>query len=309
MASKRAVKTLTSGVEVEEGSPKKSRTMMPRKGVVPSALKVLDKPIQFPVLPLVSTSMSRGSSRGEHSISTDEAHHIQRATVGQVSNALWLKLHTYTMTSSNFKKIISRKSAYTIAFFDSIFKQSGIGHLPAIVHGRANESLAAQLYVDKMTADGRPVAIQKCGLCLHQDYRFLGASPDRVVYDSSIVDHFGLLEIKCPYKAYTLHKTVSEACDEAQFCCALIDGHPWLKKTHAYYYQVQGQMAITGLRWCDFAVWVGHGDLHVERIYFDPEMWEVEMLPKLLTAHQQYMALKTHDVSTSSRRRLTVSEM
>ena len=29
-------------------------------------------------------------------------------------------------------------------------------------------------------------------------------------------------------------------------------------------------MAITGLHWCDIAVWVGHDDLHVERI--NPEM-------------------------------------
>ena len=61
------------------------------------------------------------------------------------------------------------------------------------------------------------------------------------------------------------------------------------KKTHAYYYQVQGQMAITGLHWCDFAVWMGHNDLHVEHSNYDPEMWEVEMLPKLLYTYQQYV--------------------
>ena len=84
-------------------------------------------------------------------------------------------------------------------FFDSIFKQDDIGHLPAIAHGRVNESHAVQLYVDKMQADGRHVAVQECGLCLHQEYRFLGASPDRVVYDNSTIDSLGLLEVKCPY--------------------------------------------------------------------------------------------------------------
>ena len=37
----------------------------------------------------------------------------------------------------------------------------------------------------------------------------------------------------------------------------------------------------------------GHGDLHAERICLDLEMWEVDMLPKLVTAHQQYMDLCT----------------
>ena len=64
---------------------------------------------------------------------------------------------------------------------------------------------------------------------------------------------------------------IQEACDSALFCCALVNGQPCLKKTHAYYYQVQGQMAVTGLRCYDFAVWVGH-DLHVECINFNHEM-------------------------------------
>jgi len=269
-----------------------SGTSVLTKGAAPSTSQALDKSLQFPMLPLAGTSTSCGSSQGgQYTISTDEAHHIQQVTVGQASNALWLELHGSTITSSNFKKVISRQSAYTPSFFDSIFKQNDIGHLPAIAHGRVNESHAVQLYLDKMQADGRHVAVQECGLCLHQEYRFLGASPDRVVYDNSTVDSFGLLEIKCPYKPYTLNKTIQEACDDGLFCCALVDGQPCLKKTHAYYYQVQGQMAITGLHWCDFAVWVGHDDLHVERINFDREMWDDAMLPKLLYAYQQYMHL------------------
>lgn len=53
-----------------------------RKGVVPTVIQVLDKSIQYPVLPLVCTSMPHASLQGEHSISTDETHHIQRSTVG-----------------------------------------------------------------------------------------------------------------------------------------------------------------------------------------------------------------------------------
>ena len=37
-------------------------------------------------------------------------------------------------------------------------------------HGRVNESHAAQLYVKKVKANGWPVAIQECGLCLQQEY-------------------------------------------------------------------------------------------------------------------------------------------
>ena len=89
--------------------------------------------------------------------------------MGQASNTLWLELHGSTITSSNFKKVFRWQSAYTL-FFDSMIKQDNIGHLPAIAHGKVEESHAGQLYVNKMQANGRNDAVQECGLCLHQVY-------------------------------------------------------------------------------------------------------------------------------------------
>jgi hypothetical protein len=33
------------------------------------------------------------------------------------------------------------------------------------------------------------------------------------------------------------------------------------------------QMAVTGLKWCDFYVWWETGD-HLEGIFFDDEVWQ-----------------------------------
>ena len=72
-------------------------------------------------------SKPQTSVQGEHSLSTDEAQHTQQSTVGQASNVLWLEQHACTITSSNFKKIISCQSAFTIKFLNSIFEQRDIG--------------------------------------------------------------------------------------------------------------------------------------------------------------------------------------
>lgn len=48
----------------------------------------------------------------------------------------------------------------------------------------------------------------------------------------------------------------------------MIDGHMLLKKSHNYYYQVQGQLATTQLPWCDFVVWTPHGTT-IQRIERD----------------------------------------
>lgn len=58
------------------------------------------------------------------------------------------------------------------------------------------------------------------------------------------------------------------------------DGSIHLKKTHNYYYQVQGQMAVVDLRWCDFVVWT-LDDIFVERINFDEAFWKNQCYPQL----------------------------
>ena len=45
-----------------------------------------------------------------------------------------------------------------------------------------------------------------------------------------------------------------------------------LKTTHDYYYQIQFQLAITGLKWCDFALWSPVGKPNVERIRRDDQL-------------------------------------
>ena len=62
------------------------------------------------------------------------------------------------------------------------------------------------------------------------------------------------IEVKCPYKA--CHSTERELCSNDAFCCSIdSSSQPGLKDKHKYYYQIQGQMAITKLHTCNFIVW------------------------------------------------------
>ena len=77
----------------------------------------------------------------------------------------------------------------------------------------------------------------KCG--------YLGASPDAIVIDAA-GQTVKLIEVKCPYKA--CDKTIAQACSEDKsFCCNTVEDKTCLKVNHDYYYQVQDQMAITGI--------------------------------------------------------------
>ena len=79
----------------------------------------------------------------------------------------------------------------------------------------------------------------------------------------------GLVEVKCPFK----HRksTIEEACNDRSFCLANTDNGVMLKRTHDYY-QITGQLALTGARCCDFVVWT-ENDVHIERIAFDSTLW------------------------------------
>ena len=98
----------------------------------------------------------------------------------------------------------------------------------------------------------------------------MGASPDGIVMDTA-GRSVRLVEVKCPISAQD--KTVEQACtDIKSFYCSIDEKKPSLKLDHEYYYQVQGQTAITGIHVCDFVVWTPK-DLFVKTIHFDTEFW------------------------------------
>jgi len=105
------------------------------------------------------------------------------------------------------------------------------------------------------------------------------------VYDPTANPPFGLAEVKCPDV-----NSITEV-THVKF----IGGQAKLKKNHKYFWQVQGQLAITGLKWCDF-ITSTQSDLTVERIWLDESLTS-EMKGKLdlfyfKTYMETYLKLK-----------------
>ena len=164
----------------------------------------------------------------------------------------------------------------------SLFDGSNLDKVPAIMHGRCHEKTAVDAYTAIKSEQGNSVEVRECGIVLHTAFRYLGASPDRLVLDTSAKPKYGLLEVKCPHAAFTMSQTVLQAVtSQADFCYQLNDGELCLRKNHAYFYQIQGQMALTGTEWCDFFIWIGNST-HLERIYFQEDIWARDTLPGLL---------------------------
>ena len=243
---------------------------------------------QFIDLPLPH-DCSSGLAAFSDNMLLSEAVAIERRTRQQTHSPLWHKLRSRTLTASRFHLILHRKTV-SQDFLASLTKPRDLSHVPAIQHGQAMEGTALEDYVTIQRDSGnQELAVRRCGLVLCPTFRYIGASPDGVVFDPTADTPYGLLEIKCPLSAFDTDLTPVEACESPSFCCVQRDGRPKLKETHAYYYQVQDQMGVTGLKWCDFLLWRGPRRVSCERIHFNERFWLEEVLPNLARFYVQHL--------------------
>lgn len=150
-------------------------------------------------------------------------------------------------------------------------------------HGRKYEAKARRCYAEQNhTKYGGNVSVKNVGLIISSQFPFLGSSVDGVI--SCLKCGVGILEIKCPYRKGTdkwRNKEPEECSSNKNFFAEFSDtGKLMLKRTHNYYYQVIGQLAVLELKWADFTIWTKKG-MSVERIDFDRGFWETEMFFKL----------------------------
>lgn len=106
--------------------------------------------------------------------------------------------------------------------------------------GLDKEPAAVEEYCRLMEVNHYP-----CGFLIHPNAPWIGSSSDGIVFDPRGQPVFGLVEVKCP--------NVTSYVD-----CPYIkihDGTEMLRKSHLYFWQIQGQMLISGFDWCDFVVY------------------------------------------------------
>ena len=115
----------------------------------------------------------------------------------------------------------------------------------------------------------------RIGLYSTSGLSYTGASADGYVTCHSVdTCCSGASVIKCPFSINNesvVHPTPQQIaeCFGNRFCFGKSeDGVLHLRTSHMYYAQVQGEMAIMELEWCDFVVYSGDV-VFVDRVWFD----------------------------------------
>ncbi|KAL3862316.1 hypothetical protein ACJMK2_008294 [Sinanodonta woodiana] len=161
----------------------------------------------------------------------------------------------------------------------------------AMLYRIENEKNAFTDYLTKSRMETDGFSAVKTGLWVNSKYSELACSPDGLVLDPGEENKYGLLEIKCPHilQGKDVSKFDEQLTKKQQsgFCLRRSNGHIELRKNHAYYFKIQTQLGIMGLKWCDFVIW---SDIHLEkiRIQFDQDFWG-SLSEKLISFHHKWL--------------------
>lgn len=203
-------------------------------------------------------------------ISQSEAILLERETRNQHSSSLWMEQRCGRLTASKFGDICKtsiKKPSKSLISDIMQYKTSPSLSIPSLKWGREKEATALDQYreiMEKMHADFR---IRKSGLYVSPNFPHLGASPDAICECSCCGK--GVVEVKAPFSK----KNVSPcSVNSSQF---FLSSHVHkeicdtsLRRDHSYFFQVQGHMAITDTKFCDFVVYTTKG-VHIERVTHD----------------------------------------
>ena len=108
-----------------------------------------------------------------------------------------------------------------------------------------------------------------CGLYLLKPHPYLGATADNILSCECCTNKY-CVEYKCPYSIR--ERNIFDSWSETGFLEKNGDQIS-LKKNHKYYFQVQGQMAITEIPETYFVVWTKVGEPLIEKIELDVSFW------------------------------------
>ena len=135
----------------------------------------------------------------------------------------------------------------------------------ATTWGCEHEKVALELYTEHMNTHHINAKITQSGLFISTDYPFIGATPDALV-SCECCPGKGCVEIKCPY--CTRDSTVEVASGNPKFCVQ----SGFLTVTHPILTQIQTQMNVAQIDYCDFFLWL-ENDNFLQRIPRNCEVW------------------------------------
>ena len=179
-------------------------------------------------------------------LSNSELDTIKQNTIGQAAVTDWFKQREGCLTASRFHHICTRVASLQASqsedptnLIASLLGYKKIPETAAMKHGKAMEPHAKSFYISAVKKEHHRFKSNEAGLVVMNSKPYIGVSPDLEIDCMWCGD--GLVEIKCPYSIRDTAPSV-----ENLPYLHMVDGKIALKTNSDYYFQVQGQVKVTG---------------------------------------------------------------
>lgn len=218
---------------------------------------------------------------------------LEKATRDQANSSIWKEQRKGRITASHFHEVYTKTKTIlrkrkpnckVTPLLERILDCTDLSMIPAIKWGREHERDAAASFFAQESKKHKNAKLQTCGLFISKTYPFVGATPDGI-FHCDCCGH-SCIEYKCPYSLADMK--FDEHWNNTTYL-ELVNGNIMLKRTHSYYYQIQGQMALTGCPKTFFVVWTPLSGAHIEIIEFDLKLWQ-DIIPNLTIFFKTYVA-------------------
>lgn len=209
------------------------------------------------------------------SFEPDQIKYIEEKTRQQSNCTLWYRFRAGRVTGSTFMAVCRTSiESPSMSLIERIcFPEKQIFQTEATEYGKRNETNAVAKLVQIRSEEHSNYRITQCGFVINNQFPHCGVSPDGVIECDCCSK--GVVEAKCPFnlrdmklKTYLKKRTCPlEVVEEDH------DFVYELKKKHEYYYQVQLQIFLCDVQYCDFIVWSAK-ESAVVRVMKDQEFWD-----------------------------------
>ncbi|CAD0205888.1 unnamed protein product [Chrysodeixis includens] len=218
---------------------------------------------------------------------TADREHIERSTILQRDSSEWLEIRKKIITASNFGPICKRKPTRdTSALVKNLLYKKNLSNVVSIAHGIENEKQALQQIEQQEN-----IKIDPCGLFIDKKYYFIGATPDGLVGLDKVV------EVKCSLIATKEGLQKSLENNKIQIIRYNKKSKTFsINKNCNWFYQIQGQLHVTGRDVCIFGLWVSQTEpVYIKYITRDDQFWSEKMEPKLTQFYLKSLLIELVD--------------
>lgn len=220
----------------------------------------------------------------EIAVTQKQADMICEKRKNQGQTDFWSKQRTGRLTGSNFYEICHLRENTNKG---NILKELLNCHpLPPEKQpeqfrwGHEKENSALDLYLKKLQKKHKGLVICKSGLVVNVSWPHLGASPDGIRHCLCCAKR--VIEVKSLFTKRSLPPHI--AASEYEY---KVNGKYHLKTETKWHYQIQGELATTGLLMADLIIYTNKGIMIVE-VAFHRDFWEA-MLKKLTSFYKDYL--------------------